>query len=111
MSQEEYRRAFSRKLQYYMHLTGKTQADIIADLGFQSGTVSMWVNGKRLPRMDKIEMLARYFRCAPSDLYEEKNDGVPADALTAAILEKINKMSEEQKHQVYAIVSALEVVE
>ena len=111
MSQEEYRRTFSRKLQYYMNLTGKTQADIIADLGFQSGTVSMWVNGKRLPRMDKMEALASYFHCAPSDLYEEKVEDVPADALTGAIIEKVSRMSEEQKRQVYAIVSALEVVE
>ena len=71
MSTEEYRKIFARKIQLYMDKTGKTQQDIIDDLGFQSGTVSMWVNGKRLPRMDKIEMLAKYFGCEPSDLYED----------------------------------------
>lgn len=72
MNKDDYRKIFSARLQHYMKITGKNQADIIRDLGYQSGTVSMWVNGRRLPRMDKIENLARYFGCQPSDLYGEK---------------------------------------
>ena len=72
MNKDDYRKTFSKRLQHYMKITGKKQSDIIRDLGYQSGTVSMWVNGRRLPRMDKIESLAKYFDCQPSDLYEEK---------------------------------------
>lgn len=33
----------------------KTQQDMCNDLGWKKGTVSAWVNGTRMPKMDKIE--------------------------------------------------------
>ena len=33
-----------------------------------------WVNGKKYPRMDKIEILANYFGILKSDLIEEKTE-------------------------------------
>lgn len=74
MSEEEYRKVFQKKLNYYMNYFGKTQADLINDLGFNSPTVSSWVNGHRLPRMDKIQKLADYFGIEKSDLIEDKPD-------------------------------------
>ncbi len=55
-----------------MALNGKSQTDLINDLGFNKSAVSTWCNGTRLPRMDKVEMLARYFSINRSDLIEEK---------------------------------------
>lgn len=72
MSQDEYKKIFAKKLKHYMALKGKTQKDLIEDLGFKSPTVSDWCNGKKLPRMDKLEILADYFGVNKSDLYEEK---------------------------------------
>lgn len=55
-----------------MKENGKTRRDVCADLGFSYFTFSDWVNGKKYPRMDKVEMLAKYFGCLKSDLIEEK---------------------------------------
>ena len=57
-----------------MTLNAKTQTDLINDLGFNKSAVSTWCNGTRLPRMDKVEKLARYFNISRSDLIEEKSD-------------------------------------
>lgn len=58
-----------------MELNKKTQTDLINDLGFDKSAVSTWCNGTRLPRMDKIEILAQYFKINRSDLIEEKPKG------------------------------------
>ena len=73
MSEDKFKAIFSKNLRYYMNLKHKTQIDIINDLGINRGTVSSWVNGLRLPRMEKVELLARYFGVRRSDLIEDKN--------------------------------------
>jgi transcriptional regulator with XRE-family HTH domain len=74
MSDDDYRRVFVKKLRYYMEKNGKNQMDLMRDLGLSSATVSSWCNGKKLPRMGKIQMLADYFGIEKSDLLEEKDD-------------------------------------
>lgn len=76
MSEESYQKIFSKNLNYYMRLNGKNQTDLINDLGFNKSAVSTWCNGTRLPRMDKVEILAHYFNINRSDLIEEKNESV-----------------------------------
>lgn len=66
--------SFPRALQYYMSLNGKKQQDLIKDLGISSATLSQWVNGKMFPRMDKVEMLAKYFRITTTDLLTDPHD-------------------------------------
>ena len=73
MSDEAYKKIFSKNLNYFMELNDKTQTDLINDLGFNKSAVSTWCNGTRLPRMDKVEALAKYFKINRSDLIEEKN--------------------------------------
>ncbi len=73
MSEESYQKIFSKNLNHYMTLYGKTQTDLVNDLGFNKSAVSTWCNGTRLPRMDKVEALARYFNINRSDLIEEKS--------------------------------------
>lgn len=74
MPEEIYKKIFSKNLNYYMELNGKNQSDLINDLGFNKSAVSTWCNGTRLPRMDKVEALAKYFGINRSDLIEEKLD-------------------------------------
>ena len=66
------KKIFARNLQRYMDSRGKTRRDVCDDLGFSYYTYSDWVNGKKFPRIDKIEMLADYFGIEKSDLIEEK---------------------------------------
>ena len=55
-----------------MEVKGKSRNDISEALGISYFTVSDWVNGKKYPRMDKVEMLANYFGVQKSDLIEDK---------------------------------------
>ena len=80
MSEDEYRRIFSKKLNYYMSLNNKNQMDLMNDLSLSSSTVSSWCTGKKLPRMGKIQMLADYFHIEKSDLLEDKEDAQTGDS-------------------------------
>lgn len=66
------RSIFAENLKHYMQLHKKTRRDMCDALGFSYYTFSDWVNGKKYPRMDKVERLANYFGIQKSDLIEEK---------------------------------------
>lgn len=72
MSEEEYKRIFSKNLRYYLELDGKTQADLCEYMKVSSAAVSDWCNGKKMPRMDKIQAICNWLRIEKSDLLEDK---------------------------------------
>lgn len=98
MAEDDYRRIFSANLKYYMEQNNKTQMDLMKDLGLSSSTVSNWCTGLKLPRMDKVQMLADYFNIYKSDLIEE--DG-PVKAqkrkLDEAVLAHFHKLNDDGK--------------
>lgn len=73
MAEDEYKKIFAKKLKHYMTSQGKNQMDLMRDLGLSSSTVSNWCTGAKLPRMDKVQLLADYFHIMKSDLLEEKS--------------------------------------
>lgn len=70
----------AENIKYYMEKKNKTRNEICDDLGIKYTTFSDWVNGKKYPRIDKIEMLANYFGIEKSDLVEKRNT-IPSDAI------------------------------
>ena len=64
---------FAKNLKKYMQLNGKTRNEVCQALGLKYTTFTDWVNAKKYPRMDKIEMLANYFGIKKSDLIEDND--------------------------------------
>ena len=73
MAEDEYKKIFAKNLKHYMTSQGENQMDLMRDLGLSSSTVSNWCTGAKLPRMDKVQLLADYFHIMKSDLLEEKS--------------------------------------
>jgi transcriptional regulator with XRE-family HTH domain len=73
----EHKEVFSQNLKKYMALNGKSRRDVCDALGYSYFTFSDWVNGKKMPRMDKVEQLANYFGIKKSDLIEETKKAAP----------------------------------
>lgn len=80
----EHKEVFAKNLKKYMELNGKSRREVCAALGYSYFTFSDWVNGKKMPRMDKVEQLANYFGVLKSDLIEEKKETAPEDGLSDA---------------------------
>lgn len=62
----------SRNLKYYIEKSGRDRRELADIWGFPYSTVSEWVNGRKYPRIDKIEIMADYFGIKKSDLVEDK---------------------------------------
>ena len=63
---------FAANLKKYMQEHQKSRREVCESLGVSYYTFTDWVNGKKYPRMDKVEMLANYFGILKSDLIEDK---------------------------------------
>ena len=63
---------FARNLKRYMDLHGKTQKEMAQIIGVSAPTVHDWLKAKIHPRMDKVELIARYFNITKADLVEEQ---------------------------------------
>lgn len=64
---------FSENLKRELKAKNKNQTDLCEYLGITSSTVSDWYNGKKYPRMDKVQRIADYLGILKSDLTEERN--------------------------------------
>ena len=101
---------FARNLKYYMDLNNKSRNDLCDALGFSYYTVSDWVNGKKYPRMDKVEMLANYFGILKSDLIEEKEKPVTDDGLTEnqrKLIDFAEQLSDDQAEKVLRLMQSI----
>lgn len=100
---------FSKNLKYYMELNNKTRIDVCRDLDFPYTTFAEWYNGNIYPRIDKIELLARYFGIEKSDLIENKeqpNNNVNEDKRLVAFYEGYNELDEADKDVLMATFDA-----
>ena len=80
---ESAREIFAKNLNLCLRESGKTQADIVRDLGYKQPTVSDWVKGKKYPRVDKMEELAQYLNVSMSALTDEQVSGLQAPTETS----------------------------
>lgn len=62
----------SKNLKHYIEKSGKDRRELSETWGFPYSTVTDWINGKKYPRIDRIEIMADYFGILKSDLIEEK---------------------------------------
>lgn len=95
---------FASNLKRLMELKGRTRTDISKALNISYFTVTDWVNGKKYPRMDKVEMLANYFGVQKSDLIEHKikpsHDEIKLTEGEQALLDLFNKIPDDQQQMV-----------
>lgn len=102
---------FSINLKRYMQENNKSRKDVSEALGVSYYTFCDWVNGKKYPRMDKVEMLANYFGILKSDLIEDKQKQPAQGELSykkREFIKKVEAMSEAQIEKLEQILSLVE---
>ena len=72
MSSDREKQVFSANLRFYMQKYNRNQNDIASALGVNKSSVSLWVNGQKYPRIDKVQRLADYFGITMADLVEDR---------------------------------------
>ena len=101
---------FSNNLKKLMDEKGVSRRDIADILKISYFTVSDWVNAKKYPRMDKVELLANYFGVLKSDLIEEHDESNTTKTISITedeqkLLELFRKVPENQQHLVLQMIS------
>ena len=119
---------FAENLNRYMELNGKTRKEVSEAIGVSYFTFTDWVNGKKYPRMDKVEKLANYFGILKSDLIEkrspereeiQKKNDVLSDIILKmnedmellAMVETLANLGFEQREAVKPVLNALSKVD
>ena len=102
---------FAYNLRKQMELNGKSRNDIAQALNISYFTVTDWVNGKKYPRMDKVEMLASYFGILKSDLIEDKEETNSPDQIVLTegeemLLKLFRQIPEENRALVLEMIRA-----
>ena len=87
---------FAKNLQYYMDIRNVTRNDLCEALGVKYTTLTDWVNAKTYPRIDKIELMARYFGINKADLVEERT---AKEQAIANLLSNIAKLTPENREK------------
>lgn len=77
MSTKEYAKIISKNLRRIASDSEQTQAEIARNLHINKATLSSWMNGTRVPRIDKIDILAGYFGVSRADIMEEHRAEFP----------------------------------
>ena len=104
MIKKDYTAIFSNALKYYMERDRKTQKDLCDELGFDKSMVSTWVRGVHIPRMDKIDKLAKYFNCSRESFMgwgEEKDMSVSMEE--ERFINEFRKLDDNHKQRLAEI--------
>lgn len=67
---------FCKNLRELLAASGKSQADLANHMHVSASTVSDWIHGNKMPRMDKIQSIANWLVVNKSDLLEKKEQAV-----------------------------------
>lgn len=112
MISDEMRKKFQTNLKQIMALKGKSQSDIVKALNFKQSTVSDWLNGKKYPRMDKVQMLANYFNVDIIELVDnQSNDAITFTITEKALIKNYRQLSEQNQQVVITMIDSLLAVE
>lgn len=81
----------SKNLKYYIARSGKDRRELADAWGIPYSTVTEWINARKYPRIDKIQLMADYFGIQMRDLIEDKKEPtVKDDGLSKEMQELID---------------------
>lgn len=95
---------FRKNLIYYLNLRQKTQSDLAKAIGVAKTTVSSYVNGVSMPRMDKIDKICDYLNIKRSDLLESSADELDEDKEIMLLARDINNLTEDQRNLILSMI-------
>lgn len=100
----------AKNIRRHLNKLGLNVKDFASEMDFKYSTVLDWVNAKTYPRIDKIELMANYFKVEKADLIEEygsrKNvlsSKINFDPRQAILLSNYNKLNDNRKDKLVRV--------
>lgn len=95
---------FAKNLKYYLNYYQTDRNTVCNALDIPASTFSDWLNAKKYPRIDKLELLANYFNIKKSDLIEDKYKNQNFDELDVLFDKNKNILTDYDKTLIKAII-------
>ena len=83
---EEQKEIFAKNLNRLVNSRNLSQREIAARINVSPQTFNTWIQGKAIPRMGKIQLLADYFKIEKSDLIEKKTNVTLSQGIKIPVL-------------------------
>ena len=107
---KEMNRNISRNISHYMDALQINQTELAKRLGCANTTVSMWIQGDSVPRLEKIDKMCEIFHCTRSDLLSDTpktKEEIENDQIRDMFIEKFGRFNTEQKLRLLAYMEKL----
>ena len=95
---------FVNNLKYYLNLRGKTQTELANYIGVAKTTVSSYMTGNSMPRMDKIDKICQFLYIKRSDLLENKK-GNANEEVILLLARDIKTLNREQQEIIISMIN------
>lgn len=83
---EEQKEIFAENLNRLVNSRNLSQREIATRINVSPQTFNTWIQGKAIPRMGKIQLLADYFKIEKSDLIEKKTNVTLSQGIKIPVL-------------------------
>lgn len=99
----------AKNIRRHLNKLGLNVKDFATEMNFKYSTVLDWVNAKTYPRIDKIELMANYFKVEKADLIEDKSEKsdisskINFDPRQAILLSNYNKLNDNRKDKLVQV--------
>ena len=90
------KQVMAKNIRYYMEKNGLNATDLALELDFKYSTVLDWLKANTYPRIDKIEMMANYFKIEKSDLVEDKSTKSENQDISKMVDDLMNNLNSTQ---------------
>ena len=90
------KQVMAKNIRYYMEKNGLNATDLALELDFKDSTVLDWLKANTYPRIDKIEMMANYFKIEKSDLVEDKSTKTENQDISTMVDDLMNNLNSTQ---------------
>ena len=80
MSEKEFNLIFSKNLNRLLSENDLTQADLAKYVGVTTAAVNTWCKGLKTPRMDKVDIICKFFNIRRSVLMEDLDSSCQDDS-------------------------------
>lgn len=95
---------FVDNLKYYLKLRGKTQADLAKYLKVSKPTITNYITGVNLPRMDKVDKICEFLFIRRSDLLEKRKEETN-DEEVLLLARDIKSLNREQQEIIISMIN------
>lgn len=110
MDEKTYNKMIAANLRRLMYEKGVNGTELAKALGFTKQSVSHWMNGEHLPRMNKLDKICDYLGCKRSELIEV-NAGRKTEPITSEQAQLIQLAMNADSDNVHLILEVLRRME